>query len=246
MLYCEALVSVELPAGQLQLMIDTDSLINHHQQQQQQPSLQDADDQHAHQQSRQQQEQQQQQSMGVLMPFGPPIKHLPPVCMQFQLPVDYPTSAQHPPLVSLAASWLGSQQQQALQQQLQQLWEEQGPEPVCFSWLEHIKVSALPALGLTEQLVLSTNVQQQQQQQQQEMAGVGSSRAGAGSQASAQHPAVAAHNGSSSSSNAGCCSSGVVPADQLAMQLLRYDAAREHEDFNNSSWTCTICFEQVG
>jgi hypothetical protein len=141
----------------------------------------------------------------------------------------------------VSASWLDSQQQQALQQQLQQLWEEQGPEPVCFSWLEHVKVSALDALGITEQLVLSRNVQQQQQQQE-EVAAVGSSGSGVGQKATAQHPPEAAHTGSS---DEGCSSSSVVPADQLAMQLLRYDAAREHEDFNNSSWTCNICFEQV-
>jgi hypothetical protein len=33
--------------------------------------------------------------------------------------------------------------------------------------------------------------------------------------------------------------------EQLALALLRYSAAREQEDFNQATWTCRICFEEV-
>jgi hypothetical protein len=36
-----------------------------------------------------------------------------------------------------------------------------------------------------------------------------------------------------------------LSVEQLAMQLLRYDAACEIDYFNSSSQTCNICFEQV-
>lgn len=323
--------SPSLPAGQLQLMVDMSALNSpppHQEQQQagqQQPPAAtqgiSAGNHHPH----------HQELRAVRMPFGPPIKHLPPVRVQLQFPVNYPSAEDAAPSVTLHASWLGSSQQQQLQQQLQALWREQGPGPVCFSWLEHVKVSGLPALGVTEQLVLSA-----QQQQHgtcvdaaggQAVAGGRSSSDSAGSghlhkghkQLSAQAPAfvpitaqpeaAAAAAGTCSNSGRGRGRSGssrgggrgrrrsrarsdhskhdlhqhhqqqhdskqdlqegkeqqqqqqqlplaaggvsrsggnaVVSVDKLAMQLLRYDAARELDDFNNSSWTCNICFTQV-
>lgn len=125
LLQCEALVSVELPAGQLQLLIDTAALGTSTAQQPHQQQL-PADPptlcssppcQHKNPNPNQRQDEQQPEQL-VLMPFGPPIRHLPPIRVRIQLPINYPSSAESPPLLQLQASWLdGQQQQQQLQEQ---------------------------------------------------------------------------------------------------------------------------------
>lgn len=233
LLQCEALVSVELPAGQLQLLIDTAALNTSAAQQphQQQQLPADPPCQHKnpnHNQQQQQQQDEQQPEQRVLMPLGPPIRHLPPIRVQIQLPISYPSSAESPPLLQLQASWLDRQQQQQLQEQLQQQWQQEGPGQVCFTWLDYIKVSGLQELGISTELVLSQpSLQQQEQEQQQEL----QQEQQQGSELST---AVASQTVSSS------CS-----VDVLAMQLLRYSAARELDDFNASSQHCLICYEQV-
>jgi len=239
LLQCEALVSVELPAGQLQLLIDTAALGTSTAQQPHQQQL-PADPptlcssppcQHKNPNPNQRQDEQQPEQL-VLMPFGPPIRHLPPIRVRIQLPINYPSSAESPPLLQLQASWLdGQQQQQQLQEQLQQQWQQDGPGQVCFAWLEHIKVSGLQELGISTELVLSQPSLQQPQQQEQEDAKQQQQQQQQGSEL----PAAV------SSQSVSSCS-----VDVLAMQLLRYSAAREVDDFNASSQHCLICYEQVG
>lgn len=110
LLMCEALVSVELPAGQLQLMVAASAL-------QPQPAhVAAAPAEAAAEGGNSAAEQQdQEQEQGMLIPVGPPVKHLPPIRVKLQLPVDYPSNAAAPPVVQLHASWLNPQQQQALQ-----------------------------------------------------------------------------------------------------------------------------------
>jgi hypothetical protein len=305
LLTCEAVVAVDLPCGALQLMIDAAAA----------PDAAGAGQQRPPQQQQQPSSNGDTRSSQGQLPFGPPVKHLPPVRVLLQLPHSYPSSAHAPPLLQLQATWLSAHHQQQLQQQLLELWQEQGPGPVCFSLLEHIKAAALPALGITEQLVLTAPHHHQQQQQ----AGSNNANATSSSVSGRSAAGAVAAAGSTSSSKqlsaaaapftppSGAAEQGASngprhtpsrqqqqsqsqhqgqqqqqhkqekqqkqqqqwqpkqrqppqlqqqqqqdgtspapPVDQLALQLLRYSAAREQQDFNNGTWTCGICFDAVG
>jgi RWD domain len=59
-------------------------------------------------------------------------------------------------VVKLAGSWLQSSQVEALQQHLDVLWQEQGAgSPICFTWLDWIKSSALGHLGIKDTLLIT-------------------------------------------------------------------------------------------
>ncbi|KAF8064657.1 Rnf14 [Scenedesmus sp. PABB004] len=146
LLTCEATVHVELPAGTLQLLLDVQGAA-------QGGGGSGGDAPHAE----------------GAVPFGPPVRYLPPVCVVLELPPAYPSDAAATPRVRFAAcAWLAAPAQAALCAQLQSLWEEQGPGPICFSYLQHIKGGALPALGIVTQLVLTGGQQQEQELQQQQ------------------------------------------------------------------------------
>lgn len=114
---------------------------------------------------------------------GYAVQFMPPICMQLRLAAGYPS--QRSPGVSLSALWLTTLAAAQLEEQLQQMWAEQGPgAPVCYSWADWLQSSALQHLGAAEALVLgaqpagSWHEGQQQGQQQLEPGGSGSSGEG--------------------------------------------------------------------
>eukprot|EP00879_Flechtneria_rotunda_P005743 GHRR01006044.1.p1 GENE.GHRR01006044.1~~GHRR01006044.1.p1 ORF type:complete len:829 (+),score=331.90 GHRR01006044.1:542-3028(+) len=165
----EATVQVELPAGQLQIVLDMQDVLHnasnghcqqHHQQMTSSPcqacsdgSCSDSKDSGS---SRQQ---------AVKMPFGPPISYLPPICVRATLPAAYPGDSADAPLVQLQACWLSAQHEVMLKQHLQQLWQECKPGPVCYIWLDYLKSSALQDLGIVQELALQPPQQPPQRQQ---------------------------------------------------------------------------------
>lgn len=141
---------------------------------------------------------------GDSYPVGAPISWLPPLAVQLSFPPDYPSRS--PPDYVLQASWLTYSQLCSLCRHLNDLWQQEGvSSPVCFTWLDWLKCSALAMVGITDTLTLSET-----------------------------HDRTAMAAGVSA-----------VTPDQLAVQLLRYNAAQEYDNFCAATWRCSICFEDV-
>lgn len=84
------------------------------------------------------------------------VRHLPPIRLHLDIPPGYPEES--PPAAQLAGEWLSSSQIAGLQQQLDRLWQEQGPGlPVGFVWIDWLQNEALQFLGLQDGLLLSGN-----------------------------------------------------------------------------------------
>lgn len=82
------------------------------------------------------------------------VKHLPPICLQLDIPPGYPEDAQ--PDVQLICEWLSTNQIRSLRQRLEEIFDEQGPGlPVGFVWVDWLQNEALQHLGLREGLFLS-------------------------------------------------------------------------------------------
>lgn len=113
---------------------------------------------------------------------------------------------------------------------------------MCFAWLDYLKASALQdCLGIEDRLVLTRPMMQQQEQQEDDAPSIPAAGAAAVGAGAAGLPS--ASNSSSSDSRS---SNTLSSPEQLVMQLLRYSAACEQDDFNNASHSCNICFDQVG
>lgn len=68
--------------------------------------------------------------------------------MHLALPAEYPIAL--PPSVTIRAVWLHPAQCSALLSQLWSLWEMQGPGPICYTWLDWLRTSALKHLGIED------------------------------------------------------------------------------------------------
>lgn len=224
LLTCEAIVQVELPSGQLQILLDMQQ--QHHQSMQGHQLPGSSSSSHsggpAHSSGTRNNS-----SSTAVMPIGSPISWLPPFLVQLTLPYSYPSSETAPPRIALQACWLSGQQADQLQQHLQQLWEEQGPGQICFAWLDFLKNDALAALGIVEELVLQPQQAQQQQEQSQQLG--------------LKHVHQNIQQNSVQQQTQQLSSS----MEDVAVQLLRYSTAQEAEAFRESMQTCSICFEQV-
>ena len=80
------------------------------------------------------------------------VSHLPPLSLQMVFPASYP--AVDPPEARLSAFWLSPAQLETLQNKLSELWQEQVGMPVCYTWADWLKTSALEHLGITDTLLL--------------------------------------------------------------------------------------------
>lgn len=132
------------------------------------------------------------------------VRFLPPITLKLQLHPCYP-SAEPPKVLSLSAAWLTASQASVLEAQLLHLWEEQRGLPVCYTWAEWLRTSALHYLGAEEALVLSS-----------EMIGLG------------QAPAAALRAGEASGNAAGLqpLEGGEQHPKQLLHRLLRWVSSR--------------------
>ncbi|CAL8470867.1 g10409 [Coccomyxa elongata] len=84
------------------------------------------------------------------------VKHLPPICLQLDIPPGYPEDAQ--PDVQLICEWLSTNQIANLRQRLEDIFDEQGPGlPVGFVWVDWLQNEALQHLGLREGILLSAS-----------------------------------------------------------------------------------------
>jgi len=164
------------------------------------------------------------------MPVGDPVRWLPPLRVSVELPPGYPSS--QPPSVSVHAGWLSPMQLAALQHGLHAAWEEQGAGfPVLFGYLEWLRESGLERLGITSNLQLTTTTSRLSSRLSNHM----SSSEAAGS-SSAAAAAITADGPAAAPSS--------PIAEQIAIQLLRYHASKEQEEFESAQQRCTVCFEE--
>ena len=128
----------------------------------------------------------------------------------------------------MQGSWLSHQQQQALQQQLLDVWKEQGSgEAICYQWLEWLKTQTLEHLGIAGKLLLLQPPSVQAAAPPAAAGGDGVSNSALDSQQYKQQQQAAAS------------------PEQVAMQVLMYNSSRKLEDFKAASWPCAICMESV-
>uniref|UniRef100_T1JN94 Uncharacterized protein n=1 Tax=Strigamia maritima TaxID=126957 RepID=T1JN94_STRMM len=81
------------------------------------------------------------------------IEHLPPVIINFRLPLDYPSNA--PPHFTLSCKWLSRDQLTFLCTQLDRIWEEHTGEVVLFHWFQFLIDECLQILGIKESIEVS-------------------------------------------------------------------------------------------
>jgi E3 ubiquitin-protein ligase RNF14 len=159
------------------------------------------------------------------MPIGSPVHYLPPLLVHLTFPSTYPST--DPPEVHVQGTWLSQQQQDALQQQMKVLWEEQGSgEAICYQWLEWLKTQTLEQLGIVAKLLLLPDSAA--------VAGAGRGPAGGGSSGRPSQPNQQQQQQQVAAS-----------PEQVAMQVLMYNSSRKLEDFKAASWPCAICMESV-
>uniref|UniRef100_A0A3Q3E5B2 RBR-type E3 ubiquitin transferase n=1 Tax=Labrus bergylta TaxID=56723 RepID=A0A3Q3E5B2_9LABR len=85
------------------------------------------------------------------------ISYLPPLCLTFELPEDYPSSS--PPSFSLTCSWLTHTQIPSLTAQLIDLYQATGGAVVLFTWIQFLKEDALKFLDVHSLLELPSHEQ---------------------------------------------------------------------------------------
>lgn len=169
------------------------------------------------------------------MPVGELVRWLPPLRVAFELPSDYPSGS--PPIAMVSAGWLEAGQLQQLERGLETVWHEQGEGfPVLFAYLDWLKESSLQHLGISGTLHLQ---------------GSGSSGGAAVSSSGGDgegRSKACEHEGGQKeqecSSGDACEMPAALSAEQVAMQLLRYHAAKEQEEFDSSQQRCVVCFEE--
>ncbi|KAM7012568.1 E3 ubiquitin-protein ligase RNF14-like [Tautogolabrus adspersus] len=85
------------------------------------------------------------------------ISFLPPLCLTFELPEDYPSY--YPPSFTLTCSWLTHKQLSALTAQLNDLYQATGGAVVLFTWIQFLKEDALKFLDIHTLLELPSHEQ---------------------------------------------------------------------------------------
>jgi len=75
------------------------------------------------------------------------IQHLPALCLDLELKIDYPSHSR--PEFRLSCFWLSLQQLNRAGKELEKLWNEQQGTQICFSWIDWIHTGLLDFLGLS-------------------------------------------------------------------------------------------------
>uniref|UniRef100_A0A3Q3WKI4 E3 ubiquitin-protein ligase RNF14 n=1 Tax=Mola mola TaxID=94237 RepID=A0A3Q3WKI4_MOLML len=147
---------------------------------------------------------------------------LPPLVLNFELPVDYPSTSS--PVFTLSSKWLTRAQVSRLCRRLDQLWEDNQGCEILFPWIQFLKEEALDFLGIQSPLEVVR----------------GGSKAG--SEGRKSDPAL-----SSSSQLDQRAIPLMDPRVDLLPQLLDFDEAQRQRVFDSKVFCCGICFvEKLG
>mmetsp|Transcript_27251 Transcript_27251/g.59541 ORF Transcript_27251/g.59541 Transcript_27251/m.59541 type:complete len:579 (-) Transcript_27251:897-2633(-) len=170
----------------------------------------------------------QQGGPGKLMAMGMAVSHLPPICIRLSFPPSYPSTC--PPTITLNAMWLSPEHMASITSALHTLWQEQGPGlPVCFTWIDWVQHSVLEHLHIQDTLIVHPHVM-----------GGADNRSVALSPDEASSPLARTASGPSRSPHPVAC-----PAEEVAVNLVRYSLIRDEELFQVTFVSCSICFDDV-
>eukprot|EP00092_Neocalanus_flemingeri_P032850 GFUD01035727.1.p1 GENE.GFUD01035727.1~~GFUD01035727.1.p1 ORF type:complete len:851 (+),score=264.61 GFUD01035727.1:38-2590(+) len=81
------------------------------------------------------------------------VKYLPPVRLEFSLPPDYPSLSC--PLYCITCPWLLEDQKKKVEDELKNLWDQQGGGVILFTWLNFLQEELLEFLGLDNRIDIS-------------------------------------------------------------------------------------------
>ncbi|PSN48331.1 hypothetical protein C0J52_03415 [Blattella germanica] len=82
-----------------------------------------------------------------------PVKYLPPLCLHFSLPEDYPSHS--PPTYRLSCQWLRNSKLLSLCKKLDEIWKENKYMEVLFLWTQFLKEESLTYLEIFDTLDIS-------------------------------------------------------------------------------------------
>ncbi|XP_035271917.1 E3 ubiquitin-protein ligase RNF14-like isoform X1 [Anguilla anguilla] len=148
------------------------------------------------------------------------VSFLPPLVLNFELPADYPSTSS--PLFTLNCKWLSEVQIAAVCRHLDKLWQESLGSVVLFSWIQFLREDVLSFLQISSSLELPSQWDGDNAQAHKE-------GAGHGAWAGLHGPGPATR----ADSNA-----------ELLLQLLDFDRAQRHKEFDNQLFDCGICFSK--
>lgn len=81
------------------------------------------------------------------------VSYLPPICLQFLLPSDYPSK--NPPNYTLTCIWLDRPRLSILASKLDSIWTEQEGQEVLYTWSQFLKEDTLDFLQLNDEITLN-------------------------------------------------------------------------------------------
>lgn len=169
---------------------------------------------------------------------GWPVQHLPPILLQLSLPSTYPS--EQPPNARISATWLTSHQIQQLQQHLLDMWNAASGLPICYTWVDWLQQDALAYLGISDTLDLSQFAAPGISNTHDQMATTSPDILNSRQPSPKAH---SEHDGQHQHAEP-CQPCQNQFAEEVLMDLLRFDAAEKLRAFHRGTWTCGICFEQ--
>ncbi|XP_077183044.1 E3 ubiquitin-protein ligase RNF14 [Paroedura picta] len=179
------------------------------------------------------------QNFGIFM-TGSPLENLqngkfectvcflPPIVLNFEFPVDYPSTS--PPVFTLSSKWLSRAQLTALCKHLDNLWEENRGCVVLFAWMQFLKEETLGYLNITSPYEPKICEQEHKPNgAHNEEACCAIASAGAAAKEETLDPRAIQDIESQSS---------------LIREILDLDQAQREKCFNSKMYLCDICFSE--
>uniref|UniRef100_A0A8D0DX77 E3 ubiquitin-protein ligase RNF14 n=1 Tax=Salvator merianae TaxID=96440 RepID=A0A8D0DX77_SALMN len=150
---------------------------------------------------------------------------LPPIVLNFEFPVDYPSVS--PPKFTLSCKWLSHAQLSALCKHLDYLWEENRGSVILFAWIQFLKEETLAYLNINSpyEPKIGENGEEQNRIDEDGSYCV----AGAAKQEEALDMRAVQD---------------VESLSSLITEILDFDQAQRGKDFNNKMYMCNICFSE--
>ncbi|XP_061818535.1 E3 ubiquitin-protein ligase RNF14 [Nerophis lumbriciformis] len=172
------------------------------------------------------------------------ISFLPPLVLNFELPVDYPST--HPPVFTLSSKWMTRGQVSSLCRHLDQLWEENRGCVVLFTWIQFLSEEVLDFLSIQSPLLIirEGNKASGERSRKADHAATNVTQVGSPCEnsetkrelkKSEQQPLASCHLDSRA----------IVSVDvhaDLLPQLLDFDEAQRQRAFDCTIFCCSICF----
>ncbi|KAM9180282.1 E3 ubiquitin-protein ligase RNF14-like [Dugong dugon] len=152
------------------------------------------------------------------------ICFLPPLVLNFELPLDYPSNS--PPTFTLSGKWLSLTQLTALCKHLDNLWEEHHGNVVLFAWIQFLKEETLTCLNITSPFELKFGSQGNMNRRT----------------AAAPPKRELCLGGATDSEKGQEEAVDLKSLSTLLQEVLDFDQAQQKKCFNKKAHQCNICF----